>query len=124
MRAFANMYEDYYILKKDIGRLRAGSVFWHNKDDQTCGTPIGVNGTLILCWTPYGDCYSGCGGGTVMFNGSFAQDEELFALVESPFRGFRPGTYTFVVSRDGSVNFKEVYGPSTRYDDCEEDDGK
>ena len=85
IRAFSDAKYDYYKLTQDLGGiLPKGTVFYHDPDDQECGS-IG-HGCLKLCWTPDGNCYhtsesNGLCGGTVIFHYNFAHSP-LFEKVD------------------------------------------
>jgi len=68
-KAFSNDNTDYYILMQDLDFLKAGAIFYHDRDDSVRGS-IGA-GCLKLCWTPDGNCYSGLCGDTVVFHAEF-----------------------------------------------------
>lgn len=79
VRAFENPCYDYYMLTKDVGFMKAGTVFFHDPDDNIYGSI--AEGCLKNCWTPDGNCANDICGGTVIFHYKFA-NSDLFQKVE------------------------------------------
>jgi len=77
--AFNALNYDYYRLKKDIGPLKAGAIFIHDKEDNIKGSV--ACGSLKLCWTPDGRCYSNFCGGSVILHPNFSKDKTLFEFI-------------------------------------------
>lgn len=94
IRAFSRKDVRYFRLKEDFGPLKAGAVFYLNKEDKSmslCG------GTLVLCWTPEGNCYSGmCAGNVVLNYPSFSPDIFYGSPGESIFEETDGSIYDFV----------------------------
>ena len=78
IRALTNTGYKYYRLTKDFGLLKAGTIFYHDPDDNIYGSI--ANGCLKLCWTPDGNCYSGLCGGTVILHYNFVYTD-CFELI-------------------------------------------
>ena len=102
IRAFEDPKYDYYRLTRDLGFLKAGTVFYHDTDDSVGGSP--ANGCLKLCWTAAGDAPGGICGGTVIFHTRF-MDTDLFQKVSMTNMNMAdflpPGHYKVEVHSDG-----------------------
>ena len=107
IRAFSDNNEDFYRLTKDLGMLKAGSIFHHDRYDDIRGSV--ADGCLKLCWTPDGDCYGGLCGGTVVFHTSFIESdlfERAEPSVENICRFFKSDTIYKVQVIDGKLHVK------------------
>lgn len=102
IRAFSNPHYDYYRLTRDLGPLKAGTIFYHDPDDHIYGSVS--QGCLKNCWTPDGNCGEICGG-TVIFHYIFA-NSDLFEKVESNLNNIMnaldPGEYSIKVGNNGT----------------------
>jgi hypothetical protein len=107
IRAFENPNCDYYRLTKDLGVLKAGTIFYHDRGDHIYGSV--AQGCLKNCWTPDGNCGLICGG-TVIFHFIFAETD-LFEKVERSIDNLmgvlNPGEYELTVERDGNWTIRK-----------------
>lgn len=103
IRAFSSPNYDYYRLTKNFGLLKAGTIFFHDSDDDMYGSA--ARGCLKNCWTPDGNCENGLCGGTVILHYDFVNtdwfemaERTQVALADS----LMPGHYEMDVHADGS----------------------
>ena len=103
VRAFEKPCYDYYKLTKDLGFMKAGTIFYHDPDDNVYGSI--AQGCLKNCWTPAGNCDNGICGGTVIFHYEFTKSD-LFEKVERTpsvlMNELDVGNYRMTVNSDGS----------------------
>lgn len=103
VRALVYPQYDYYRLTKDFGVLKAGTIFFHDPNDDVYGSV--AQGCLKLCWTPDGGCYGGICGGTVILHYDFAKTdwfEEVARTTADLMRSLEAGSYKMEVHADGS----------------------
>lgn len=78
--AFGDSDTEYYKLLIDIGRVKAGTIFYYDPYDDVRGSIAA--GCLKLAWTSRGDCQAGLCGDTIVFHASMKEDTSLFKRVE------------------------------------------
>lgn len=113
IRAFSNPTYNYYRLTKDFGLLKAGTIFFHDPDDNVYGSI--AQGCLKNCWTPDGNCDNGLCGGTVILHYRFV-DTEWFEKVErtpvTVMESLSQGHYEMDVHADGTWTITKFGGYS------------
>ena len=114
IRAFSDPNYDYYRLTKDFGLLKAGTIFFHDPDDDVYGSI--AEGCLKNCYTPDGDCFEGngcslCGGSVILHYRFIKTDwfEKIVVTEENLIKILKPGHYEVDVDADGSYYIKK-YG--------------
>ena len=111
IRAFSSPEYDYYKLTKDFGLLKAGTIFYHDQDDDTYGSM--ANGCLKNCWTPDGNCFDRLCGGTVILHTDFINTdwfEKVERTVDSLAGALPCGCYTIEVNQFGSYKLQQFGG--------------
>ena len=102
IRAFSDPHYDYYRLTRDLGPLKAGTIFYHDPDDHIYGSIS--QGCLKNCQTPDGNCGEICGG-TVILHYIFA-NSDLFEKVNfnlsNMINALDPGKYLVEINSDGT----------------------
>ena len=78
--AFEDSDTEYYKLLIDIGRVKAGTVFYYDPYDDVRGSIAA--GCLKLAWTSRGDCQAGLCADSIVFHASMKEDTSLFKRVE------------------------------------------
>lgn len=78
-RAFRDSNTEYYKLRIDIGRVKAGTVFYYDPYDDIRGSIAA--GCLKLAWTCDGNCQCGLCADTIVFHASMREDTSLFKKV-------------------------------------------
>lgn len=79
-RAFGDSNTEYYKLRIDIGRVKAGTIFYYDPYDDIRGSIAA--GCLKLAWTSEGNYQCGLCGDTVVFHASMREDTSLFKRVQ------------------------------------------
>ena len=103
IRAFSNPKYDYYRLTKDFGLLKAGTIFYHDPDDDVYGSI--ARGCLKNCWTPDGNCENSLCGGTVILHYDFINTDCFEKVERTPavlMESLPQGYYDMEVHADGS----------------------
>lgn len=111
VRAFTNPNLDYYKLTKDFGLLKAGTIFYHDQDDDVYGSV--AHGCLKNCWTPDGNTENGLCGGTVILHYNFIHTDWFEKVEFSPavlMESLPQGHYTLEVQADGSWTIHKCGG--------------
>jgi len=108
IRAFSSPNYDYYRLTKDFGLLKAGTIFYHDPNDDIYGSV--AEGCLKNCWTADGDCSGSICGGTVILHYHFV-NTDLFEKVDRTINtladSLRPGSYELNINGDGRWEIKK-----------------
>lgn len=102
IRAFSDPKYDYYRLTKDFGILKAGTIFYHDPDDNVYGST--ANGCLKNCWMADGNCQSNICGGTVILHYDFVNTdwfEKTDRTAEILMSSLKVGKYELTVNADG-----------------------
>ena len=76
---------DRYKLRKVIPGLRAGAIFYHDKDDDIRGS-LGC-GCLKLAWTDDGNCQQNWCGDTFVFPGQLVAIRSWFKRLKGKYKG-------------------------------------
>ena len=103
IRAFSDPDYDYYRLTKDFGLLKAGTIFFHDPDDNIYGSV--AEGCLKNCWTADGNCENNLCGSTVILHYRFAFTdwfEKVERNIDSLVGNLRTGHYKLDIHPDGS----------------------
>lgn len=75
-RAFGDPDTEYYRLRINIGKIKRGTIFYYDPNDDVRGSKGA--GCLKLAWTENGSCQCGLCGDTIVFHTSFKDDERVF----------------------------------------------
>lgn len=109
IRAFSNPKYDYYRLTKDFGLLKAGTIFFHDPDDNVYGSIS--KGCLKNCYTPDGMCYGTIAGGSVILHYDYVNTdwfEKVHCDIDSLMTSLAPGRYSMTVNDDGTWEMRKT----------------